>query len=180
MGMSRTRTLGIALALTMLAASCATVPPPGGPAPGPGGPPGPAPPVPPAAGGTAPPTGPPVPAEFELSSEPEIDVGLAWDLDTLRIEPLQVSGVSLQLPDAEPKPLASANPGSVTVRRSGGKAWIQFPGKEARWPLERGDTLWLAAKLSDHAARDRARWNNKTWRGTLKVFLNHRGQLTLA
>jgi stage II sporulation protein D len=165
--------LAIAIALAMLAASCATVPPPGGPVAPPGEPVPAPPPTPPA----PPPAGPAVP---ELHGEPEIDVGIAWDLDSLRIEPIVGSGVSLQLAGAEPKPLARGNPGSVVVRRSAGKAWAQLLGKEARWPIERGDTLWLAASPSDRSDRDRARWNNKTWRGTLKVFLNPRGKLTLA
>jgi stage II sporulation protein D len=163
----------VAVALAMLAASCATVPPP---APQPGEVP---PPLPPAPGVPPAPGQPPAP-QFELSEEPEIDVGIAWDLDSLRIEPMQATGVSLQLAGEEPKPLTSVNPGTVIVRRSRGQAYVQFLGKTTRYPLERGDTLWLAAKLSERADKDRARWNNKTWRGTLKVFLNPRGKLTLA
>ena len=177
--MSRPRALLVlfAIAVAGLAASCATVPPPEGPAPHPGAE-APQPP-PPGPGGAQPAPGPPA-APFELHGEPEIDIGIAWDLDSLRIETLQVSGLSLQLSGAGPKPLASGNPGGVLVRRSGAKAWVQLRGQGTRWPLERGDTLWLAARLSDRTERDRARWNNKTWRGTLKVFLNPRGKLTLA
>lgn len=164
----------IAIALAMLAASCATVPPPVGPEPPPGepvpGPPAPAP-------GVPAPTGPAAP---EIHGEPMIDVGIALDLDSLRIEMIEGSGVSLQIAGAEPKPLARGNFGSVVVRRSAGKAYAELLGKQARWPIERGDTLWLAAGATFYSEKDRARWNNKTWRGTLKVFVNPRGKLTLA
>jgi stage II sporulation protein D len=163
----------IAIALAMLAASCATMPPPVGPEPQPGEPVPAPPPVTPA-------PAPGVPAVPEIHGEPVIDVGIAWDLDSLRIEMIEGSGVSLQLAGAEPKPLARGNTGTVRVRRSGGKAYAELLGKQARWPIERGDTLWLAAGPTFYAEKDRARWNNKTWRGTLKVFLNPRGKLTLA
>jgi stage II sporulation protein D len=164
----------VILALAALAASCATVPPPGAPTPGPT-PPAPEPEAP------APAPAPPAPpGKLELEGEPAIDVGLAWDLDSLRIEPVEITGVSLQIAGRAPKPLTIGNVARVTVRVSRGKAYAQLAGKESRWPIERGDTLWLAANPEDDLESGRARWNNRTWRGALKVFLNPRGKLTLA
>ena len=82
----------LAIALALLVASCATVPPPVGPEPQPGEPVVPPPPTP------APTPG--VPAAPEIHEEPMIDVGIAWDLDSLRIEMIEGSGVSLQLAGA--------------------------------------------------------------------------------
>ncbi len=162
------RPLAVAVALALLAASCATVPPPGGPAPQP-------PPVP-----GRPPAPAPAPERLELRGEPVIDVGIAWDLDSVRIEPVEITGVSIQRPGTEPRPFASGNFGAVIVRCANGRAWADLLGEEGRWELEPGDTLWLAGDPSEHAEGSRARWNGKTWRGTLKVFLNPRGKLTLA
>jgi stage II sporulation protein D (peptidoglycan lytic transglycosylase) len=170
-----------AAVLALLAASCATVPPPSGP-PQPGGPePQPGAPAPTPEPGVPAPGAPGAPQRLELTGEPEIDIGIAWDLDSVRVEPLVGTGVSLQLEGEQPKPLMRGNPGMVVVHRSGGgKAWAEVGGKQTRWPLERGDTLWLASSPSERSEHDRARWGNKTWRGTLKVFINPRGKLTLA
>jgi len=157
------------VALALLAASCATLPPPGGgvqPPPGPGG--------------AEPPEPPPAPERFELDGEPSIDVGIAWDLDSLKLESVQITGASIQRPGATPRPFASGNFGGVMVRSAGGRAWAELLGEKGRWSLDPGDTLWLAADPSERASGIRARWNGKTWRGTLKVFLNPRGKLTLA
>jgi stage II sporulation protein D len=165
-------------AIALLIASCATVPPPGEPAqepvpqPAPGEPEGP-----PPTEDVLPPAEPP---RFEIRGEPSIEVGLAWDLDSLRIEPTGITGVSLQLPGDAPKPIPSGNFSAVIVRCSKGRGWAQLAPDKRRWNLEPGDTLWLARDPSEHAPVSRARWNRKTWRGTLKVFLNPRGKLTLA
>ena len=170
--------LAAALALAAFTASCATVPQPGAPTPGPT--PAPGTPEPGAPAPAPAPAPPPPPGKLELSGEPAIDVGLAWDLDSLRIEPVEITGVSLQLAGRAPKPLTIGNVARVTVRVSRGKAWAELAGKQSRWPIERGDTLWFASNPAGDLESGRARWNGKTWRGALKVFLNSRGKLTLA
>jgi stage II sporulation protein D len=121
-----------------------------------------------------------VPERFEIHGEPAIDVGLAWDLDSLRLESVQITGASIQRPGAEPRPIVSGNFGGVAIRVSGGRGLVVALGEDGRWSLEPGDTLWLAADPAERSDSSRARWNGKTWRGTLKVFLNPRGKLTIA
>lgn len=117
----------------------------------------------------------PAPANFELHSEPVIDVGLAIDLES--IELTAGSHAMLEIRPDE-------------MRRSRGVVRVRLMGGEARWENRRsgaasgeegrlavGDTLWLGNP--DSPSDTLVRWNGKTWRGRFKIFLNPRGKLTL-
>ena len=169
------RGAGLTLALlSLVLSSCATVPPK------------------PPAGAASPPevatdtTAIPVPPVSTPISEPPqalrklppITVGLQWDLDSLTLDPIGEA----RLEGIGPRTIGVAERVSVRVR-SGGGAVVTVRGgaatwQESMWPR---DTLWLAATTdASEGAEALIRWNQKTWRGQLKVFLNPRGKLTVA
>jgi stage II sporulation protein D len=119
----------------------------------------------------------PAPAPPERG-EPTIAVGLAWDLDSLSLDP--VAAARVELAGAE-RGLDVAGRLSVTLRGAQAEARAQGGGDAWRLPLRRGDTLWIAGieGPADGPARS-IRWDGKSWRGSLKVFINPRGTLTLA
>jgi stage II sporulation protein D len=159
-----------ALALAGALVSCARVPVPA-PTPAPTPVPSPSP-VPP-----APRPAPPAPGPLTLAGEPMIEVGLAWDLDSLTLAPATRAGLTAQRfdgPGRNASPLASEPPnGPVTLRRTATGA-SSVPASAA-FNLLRGDTLWVAAPSGDM----RFAWNGHVWRGQAKVFVNARGTLTL-
>jgi stage II sporulation protein D len=155
----------------MICGSCAPLPPPTSTAqpatPG-------SPPV--ARGGASP--GPPA-AAFDLREEPVIDVGLAWDLDSLVLDPTGTGGTSLQRPGRAPEPLNLSDQGEIRFWRQPGGFFFKFRGGEGASALESGDTLWMTEAPDRTRDRARMRWRGRTWRGTFKIFVNPRGALTL-
>lgn len=114
--------------------------------------------------------------------EPEISVGLAWDLDSLSIDPVGAAEVTLHdtrtLEGAARLDIALKRGGAVAraVRASGGSAGEQ----SGSWAIARGDTLRIEGRdgPADGPAR-LVRWNGRSWRGRFQVFLNPRGKLTV-
>ena len=166
------RHLAALLALVAMATSCATLQPSGRP---------------PASGGTPPsgatPAGPgapgPAPKPLRLEREPAIDVGLAWDLGALALEPS--SGATLARERGNDRSTAVAGLGPISVRGGPGGLRADWRGGRGRWALAPGETLIVRG--SRPASPDdpfRIRWNGKTWRGEFRVFTNPRGTLTLA
>ena len=140
----------------------------------------------------APPAAPPA---FDLHSEPRLDVGLTWDVDSLT---LQVpAGAALRL-EPSGRHLTDAA-GTLTVRIAGHGTPAAAPQAggaagagdvTAGWRLGGGaaaphgtfgvaDTL-IATGSSVGASGHEWRWNGKSWRGQFKIFVNPRGLLTLA
>lgn len=153
----------LALALAFALGACA--PPPPTPTPVPG--------APPSASGPGPSsTRPPE------RGEPTIAVGLAWDLDSLSLDPVAAARVELAGAERRLDPA-----GRLSVRFQGTEAEARAQGGGDAWRLvlRRGDTLWIAGTEgpADGPARS-IRWDGKSWRGSLKVFINPRGKLTLA
>ena len=177
------RRLAPLLALAGLSlAACAPAPPPGGvlvppsrPAPPPSTAPvdTTAPPPPP----REQPQSPPPKPEGVPSSEPLFTIGLAWDLDSLTVVPMGSADVNgptqAKLSAGERLSVRRTRHGGLCFVRGGRKAW-----QTAMW---RGDTLWLTAEEGDAESSSRLfRWNGKSWRGQIKIFVNARGSLTLA
>ncbi len=114
----------------------------------------------------------------EVSSrEPMITIGLAWDLDSLTLDPVGPA-------ELEGTAEATVEPGEwLTVKLDGQGAVVgarggREPWQAALWP---GDTLWLMPAEGGRDSRLRfVRWNGRSWRGYFKVFLNPRGKLTVA
>jgi stage II sporulation protein D (peptidoglycan lytic transglycosylase) len=147
----RGRALAAALAAAALLASCAPLPPPQSPAPPPAR----------SSGGV-----PPASAAFRLDHEPAVDIGLAWDQDTLRISgDLRIR--SRDLGDHSERMLR------VGLGASGMQVGADPRARQALGP---DDTLWVSAA----DPRAGLGWNGKTWRGTFRIFMNPRHQLTLA
>jgi stage II sporulation protein D len=168
----RIRHLAALLALVALATSCAALQPLGRP-PTSGGPPssGATPVVPGGAARTSEP--------LRLDREPAIDVGLAWDLDALTLEPAPAATLARE--GGNDGSSASAGSGPISVRGGPGGLRADWRGGRGRWVLAPGETLIVRG--SRPVAPDdpfRIRWNGKTWRGEFRVFANPRGTLTLA
>jgi stage II sporulation protein D len=157
------RAIVVGLALSLLAGSCAQLPVPRPAQPPPVATPGetPAAPVTPAPDQAAAPQG--------VEGEPVIDVGLAWDLDSLQIDG---EALGLGAPGATESP-GIASPIKIGAT-AGGLRFGRGMDPVSLLPLARSDTLWVMAR------RGLLRWNGKSWRGTFKIFLNPRGRLTLA
>jgi stage II sporulation SpoD-like protein len=147
----RGRACTVALAAAALLASCAPLPPPQSPVPPPARP----------AGGA-----PPASATFRLDREPVVDIGLAWDQDTIRVDgDLRIR--SRDLGERRERMLR------VGLGASGMQVGAEPRARQALGP---DDTLWVSAA----DPRAGLGWNGKTWRGTFRIFMNPRHQLTLA
>ncbi len=154
------------LALTLLAGSCATVPVPA---------PVPAPRAGPPASAPAHPTTSQESGPLRLAGEPMIEVGLAWDVDSIALAPpARVEfAVRRDRPGRMDPEIAFRAPLMVRRREGGADASWGFQGA---FDLVRGDTLWVTSV----AGAPRFGWNGRTWRGQAKLFVNARGALTLA
>jgi stage II sporulation protein D len=150
------------IALALLTGACAPLPPPGTT------------PVPPAAGGS--PRTPPAP--FRLDREPTIDVGIGIDLDSLTLVPPPRKSTSLVAGGANENVIGTAI-GPITMRTTAAGWTLSWTNgsPEAR-SLGAADTVWIG--VADTAKAASVRWQGKTWRGRLKLFLGPRGKLTLA
>ncbi len=124
----------------------------------------------------------PAPAEqaarpYGFETEPNVEVGLRWDVEAIAIEALETVAVT-RVSGGVPNRLGETG-GPIQLR-------LGRPGWGAEWPghaashLTSGDTLLIGATsgIDDGAAR--LRWSGRTWRGTFKVFVNPRGKLSLA
>ncbi|MEO5987499.1 MAG: SpoIID/LytB domain-containing protein [Candidatus Eisenbacteria bacterium] len=165
--------LGMASILTAVLASCAHAP---NPAPVPAASPPPiSRPAPPSA---RPVTDPPSPAS-RVKSEPTFDIGLATDLDSLRLEPEGEAILQWRAPDGPGKAGVSS---PIDIVRSGAQVLVWPRDRDRAVPLailEQADTLWLGDEQSARVEAARMGWNGKHWRGRFKVFLGPRGKLTL-
>lgn len=114
------------------------------------------------------------PATFDLHEEPTIDVGLAWDLDDLRVTVLSTHA-AVSGPDGRELDHA----GTIQCSIEGGAArWKSSVRGVAQGRLATGDTLWIGPRAGSRDST--GRWNGRTWRGTLKIFMGPRGKLTIA
>ena len=174
--LSRGLATSIGVSALVLATSCAPIPRPGSPA-EPAAPPSSPPPSPPAT--NAPPVTTAGPGEFDLSHEPEIDVGLAWDLDSVVVGTEGEAHVFVRAAgtmELTGSATLSAR-SSVVVRRDGAGAVALGRGEPWRMDLRRTDTLWVQDLEPGTATR--MTWSGKHWRGSLRIFVNPRGKLTL-
>jgi stage II sporulation protein D len=99
-----------------------------------------------------------------------IEVGLAWDLDSLTLTPASsaewAGSRSVQLETGQAL-FVRLRSGGFEAARSGREPEVDL--------LSDRDT----ARLTPSGPQPFVRWNGKTWRGQLKIFLSPRGTLTL-
>lgn len=122
----------------------------------------------------------PAPAAFHLEGEPLFDIGLATDLDSLRLDPEANTELHWRGPDGPNETSLSA---PIDLVRSGGQVLVWPRDRRRLVPLavlEQGDTLWLGGTRATQGDAGRVLWNGKHWRGRFKVFLGPRGKLTVA
>ena len=178
--------VGRVAALAGVLASCAPLPPAGNV---------PAPPAPSSQAGPGPKAAPV--AAFQLDREPSIDVGLAWDLDSLSVAPTRPVEIS-RYDRGGPVPLGQASLLRARVNGDGWRLeWRQADGKSVVMSEVLRDTVWVGDEASgspgpgsdareprrsgsETGLEPLVRWNGKTWRGRFKIFIGPRGKLTLA
>lgn len=160
--------------LGLLAASCASVPAPHPAQPPPIARPGEKP--------AAPPAQAPVPGPLELNHEPYVYVGLAWDLDSLTITPMELVTLDVGRYDVYTVDTSCESVSEpFTIRLAGEAVEVSSGTGRGRClaDLRAGDTLRVLDPSHGPLSDPLAIWNGKQWRGRLKVFLNPRGKLTL-
>jgi stage II sporulation protein D len=185
-GLVGTATAAFALALlAWLGAGCAPI--------AVGSPPSPAPPAPtpiPAPADSAPAPPPVVPPREEPPpqvlppdgsvSEPALDIGLAWELDTTSVGFDGVQSIEVQSSD---RPGVHSTGGPLALRVSGAQLLVTPRNRPRAVPLlvlHAGDTLWVGPETLVRGETAAIRWNGQRWRGRFKVFMNARRKLTVA
>ena len=161
--------VGRVAALVAVLASCAPLPPASNV---------PAPPAPPSQAGP----GPKAAAPFRLDREPSIDVGLAWDADSLSVAPTRPAEIS-RYDGGGSVPLGQTSLLHARVNGGGWRLeWRQADGKSVVMAEVSRDTLWVGDEGSgrpapggeareprrsgpETAGEPLVRWNGKTWRG---------------
>jgi stage II sporulation protein D len=123
---------------------------------------------------------PPATRPAKIDHEPLLDVGLAWDLDSLTLAPVQevriTSSPGLSLPEER---VASA----ISIRRTEAgieASWKGAGGAARSFALARAETLWIGGPDPASMTAQRVRWLGRTWRGRIKIFSNPRSTITLA
>src|SRR5262249_25247246 len=119
----------------------------------------------------------PVPAApFRLEGEPELDIGLAVDLDRLEIAPKPMAEGSTRTTETLRAERNVTTPPTVEPASGGARcSWKARDGSTIAVTASAAETLWV-----EPAGAARLGWSGKTWRGRMKVFLGPRGRLTLA
>jgi stage II sporulation protein D len=113
-------------------------------------------------------------------SEPTLDIGLAWDLDSTRIGFAGVQAIEVQSAD---RPGVHSTGGPVELRVSGAQLLVTPRDRPRAVPLlvlHAGDTLWVGGVQLENGETALLRWNGQQWRGRFKVFMNARRKLTIA
>lgn len=169
--------IGLVLLATLLAFAAGCAPPPTAQTPAP-------PPSAPSAGRPAQPAAPapaatPQPVSH-IHGEPELEIGLAWDMDSTTVGFTGVQTLEVQSHD---RPGVHSTAGPIAFRVSGNQLLVTPRDHKRAVPLlvlHAGDTLWVGPERLARGDDPQMFWRGGHWRGRFKVFLNPRGQLTVA
>ena len=141
----------------------------------------------PAEGRPAPPTPAEIPVPQPVAppaaldrSEPQLEIGLAWDLDTTSIG---FAGTQILEVASHDRAGVHSSGGPVGLRVSGNQLLViprDHPRAVPMLVLHEGDTLWVGSDKFARGEDALLAWNGSHWRGRFKVFLNPRGRLTVA
>jgi stage II sporulation protein D len=105
-------------------------------------------------------------------------VGLAWDLDSLTIDPVGAAALSGATEGASLDPAERIH---VRLTHSGAAARVLGGRSQRQYTIWPADTLVIDGADGDPDDPARfIRWGGKSWRGEFRVFLNPRRKLTLA
>lgn len=114
-------------------------------------------------------------------SGPAFEIGLAVDVDSLTVTPLDGATLSWRERGGGERSAEVREP--VRLRASGTQLLVEPVGHPRAVPmavLGTTDTLWIGDERFADGARPGLGWNGRTWRGRFKAFLSPRGRLTLA
>ncbi len=126
---------------------------------------------------------PPVPAMEPPSAptdEPVLDIGLAWELDSTRVA---FPGTQVLQVQSRDRSGVHSVGGPLELRASGTQLLVTPRDRRRAVPLlvlHAGDTLWVGSERFTRGDVATLQWNGSHWRGRFKVFLNHRGRITVA
>ena len=113
-------------------------------------------------------------------SEPQLEIGLAWDLDSTSIG---FAGTQVLEVQSKDRPGVHSTSGPVGFRVSGNQLLVtprDHPRAVPMLVLHASDTLWVGADKFSRGESALVLWNGSHWRGRFKLFLNPRGHLTVA
>jgi len=113
--------------------------------------------------------------------EPAFDIGLAVDVDTITVTPVDAATISWRSPGGAERMAEVREP--VRLRVSGAQILVEPQGHARAVPLavlELRDTLWIGDASFVHGDTARLAWNGRHWRGRFKAFFSPRTRLTLA
>src|SRR5262249_42747038 len=122
----------------------------------------------------------PLPVPAKLDHEPQLDIGLAWDLPSARVS---FEGTQVLEVQSATRPGVHSASGPVDFQVSGNQLLVTPHDRPRAVPmlvLHTGDTVWVGPTELATGDSPRASWNNARWRGRLKLFMNQRGRLTVA
>jgi stage II sporulation protein D len=125
-------------------------------------------------------TPPGAPVASHIHGEPELDIGLAWDLDSTTVGFTGVQALEVQSSD---RPGVHSTAGPLALRVSGNQLLVTPRDHRRAVPLlvlHAGDTLWVGPEVLARGDQALLQWRNGHWRGRFKAFLNSHGQLSLA
>jgi stage II sporulation protein D len=115
-----------------------------------------------------------------IAIEPSIEVGLAWDVDTLVLRTTQ-RGLTYRSGGGHDRSAGRAQAVEITVDNGRARLRALDQASQAIVTPAPAETLWIGEPADGLAlAEPQIGWNGKNWRGQAKVFLNPRGKLTLA
>jgi stage II sporulation protein D len=115
-----------------------------------------------------------------IHGEPELEIGLAWDLDSTTVG---YSGVQTLEVQSHDRPGLHSTAGPLAFRVSGNQLLVTPRDHRRAVPLlvlHAGDTLWVGPERLARGDEPLMFWRGGHWRGRFKVFLNPRGQLSVA
>ena len=114
------------------------------------------------------------------NSEPELEIGLAWELDATTIG---FAGTQVLEVQSKDRPGVHSTSGPIGFGVSGNQLLVtprDHPRAVPMLVLHASDTLWVGSENFSRGESALIQWNGSHWRGRFKVFLNPRGRITVA
>src|SRR5262245_13055344 len=119
----------------------------------------------------------PTPEPRNRIEPPVVTVGIVWDVDSLSLSPAGAA----RLGGPAQAELEAGDRLSVRLTRQGAVARVRGSQGTKQYTLSPADTLTLEGTEGEPLDTGRlVRWDGKSWRGEMRIFVNPRRKLTLA